>query len=590
MLRSAGAPSAALLLAALLTASLTGAVATPVPVASKASGDGASAQSAAAPAADMAAPVVDGLTVSPSTVDVSNGPAHVTLRVHVTDDTGTQPPLFSVHHSITDASIETLDADAALVSGTVRDGVWEQVIVMPTAVPNGTWNVLVSAYTDVLGNRDGDQRDAVTTFTVSGGTVTDVAAPVVGSVTATPSTLDLSSGAREITVRARITDETGSEVPYVTARARDYLVSVDLVDMELSSGTVQDGWWTGTITLPAAAPNGTWILEVVAPRDLSGNSMGEHNTTAVTAEVVGSSRTDYSAPVVQDASVSPAAWDLMNGHGRITVTADISDATGTQDATVYSSSEADGTEIPFSFHTSLHLVSGTAKDGTWRGQFTIPEGAPVGNYTIDLLTKDHLGNGDITNLDPVVVSYGDAPAVPLRDVGLDDWFYTPVAWLVEREITTGYQDGTFRPASPVTRGEAVAFLYRYADPAAFEVPNEPSLDDVPVDHTFFEPISWATENGVVHGYQDGTFRPGKKMTRAEVAAVLYRQAEPEHTAPAKSPFTDVTPESSQYEAITWLNQRRITTGRGDGTFAPDADVTRAEIAAFLQRYDTVLTP
>lgn len=174
------------------------------------------------------------------------------------------------------------------------------------------------------------------------------------------------------------------------------------------------------------------------------------------------------------------------------------------------------------------------------------------------------------------------------DVSEGQWFFSPVMWMVDNEITTGYTDGTFKPYNPVTRGEAVTFLYRYAADEDFTAPEESGLIDVPPTHNFFEAISWATQNGVVNGYTDDTFRSGHNMTRGQVAAILYRQAEPEHTAPEESPFTDLTPESNQYEAITWLAENDITTGRTDGTFDPYANVTRAEIATFLERYNRVL--
>ncbi|MGM7668592.1 S-layer homology domain-containing protein [Microbacterium sp. A93] len=174
------------------------------------------------------------------------------------------------------------------------------------------------------------------------------------------------------------------------------------------------------------------------------------------------------------------------------------------------------------------------------------------------------------------------------DVNEDNWFFSPVMWMVDNDITTGYADGIFGPYKPVTRGEAVTFLFRYAD-EDFTAPESIELTDVPSDHNFFEAIAWATENGVVNGYSDNTFRSGHNMTRAEVAAVLYRQADVDYTAPEESPFTDVTPEHNQYEAISWLAENEVALGNTDGSFDPYAEISRAEIAAFLERYNNVLT-
>ncbi|MGM7668723.1 S-layer homology domain-containing protein [Microbacterium sp. A93] len=176
----------------------------------------------------------------------------------------------------------------------------------------------------------------------------------------------------------------------------------------------------------------------------------------------------------------------------------------------------------------------------------------------------------------------------LTDVPENAWFYAPVNWMVGRGITTGFTDGTFRPNHPVTRGQAVAFLYRYVD-EDFTVPARSGLTDVPPGHNFFEPISWATQNGVVTGYSDHTFRSGTNMTRGQVAAVLYRQADPDYTAPATSKLKDVIKgQTNFYEAISWMVHEEITTGRANGTFDPGANVTRAEFAAFLHRYHGVI--
>ncbi|MGM7668595.1 S-layer homology domain-containing protein [Microbacterium sp. A93] len=603
--RSAGARSAVLLLAALLSASLTGAASSPPGDDPAGSTAEPSITAVAGTTADTAAPVVDGLTVTPSTVDLTDGPSQATLRVHITDETGTEAPLFWVNHSLTGQPLETMDTAPELVEGTVQDGVWELVVLIPTDVPNGTWHVMATAYADVLDNQDGDHRDAFTTFTVTGGTVTDLDAPVVGSVTATPHTLDLTTGPRELTVRARVTDESGTFIPYMTVESQDVRVPQQLIDLEQTSGTLKDGWWTGTVTLPADSPNGAWTARVTAPYDINHNYWGDLNSSEVTFDVTGSTRTDYEAPVVQNQAVTPAAWNLEDGDAIITVTADLSDPAGTREAGLFFSSEKDDvTGEPFAFQSSMELVSGTAERGTWRGQFTIPEGAPGGSYGITLDVTDALGNWETLSLDPVVMSYGTVPAEPAEpadpagpepevefsDVADSAWYFDPVNWMVGRGITTGYKDGTFKPYKPVTRGEAVTFLYRYVDDEDFTVPGSSGLTDVPSSHNFFEAISWATSRGVVTGYSDNTFRSGTNMTRGQVAAVLYRQAAPDYSAPATSTLTDVVQgETNFYDAISWMVEEEITTGRANGTFDPGANVTRAELATFLKRYNTVRT-
>lgn len=166
----------------------------------------------------------------------------------------------------------------------------------------------------------------------------------------------------------------------------------------------------------------------------------------------------------------------------------------------------------------------------------------------------------------------------------DRWYYAPINWMVDEDITQGYEDGTFRPYQEVTRAEAVSFLYRYTKPD-FEVPSESSFPDVPVGHNHFDSISWATETGVVKGYEDGTFKPTQDMTRGEVATILYRQANPDFTAPEESPFKDIEPGGTYYEAITWMESLEITEGYSTGNFGVYDEVSRGEIATFLYRLE-----
>lgn len=120
---------------------------------------------------------------------------------------------------------------------------------------------------------------------------------------------------------------------------------------------------------------------------------------------------------------------------------------------------------------------------------------------------------------------------PFWDIGEDHTFFEPVVWAVGQGLTTGYADGTFRSTRPVTRGELVAFTYRLVDGGYSEVfeefedgeePGEESgpFVDVPADHGFAREIAWLVEQGVIRGYQDGTFRPAQRITRGEVARVL----------------------------------------------------------------------
>ncbi|MDO5635362.1 MAG: S-layer homology domain-containing protein [Micrococcus sp.] len=162
-------------------------------------------------------------------------------------------------------------------------------------------------------------------------------------------------------------------------------------------------------------------------------------------------------------------------------------------------------------------------------------------------------------------------------------FYAPVRWMQCEGITTGYADGAYRKNRDISRGESVAFLYRYFDGET--QPSAQRFGDVPPTHTFYAAIAWAAENGVTRGYTWGGFAPAQAVTRGEFAAFLYRAVGPEHEGPVDAEFSDVPVGYSHYQAVTWMASEGISIGYRDGTFRPHQPITRGEVAALLHRYD-----
>ena len=115
----------------------------------------------------------------------------------------------------------------------------------------------------------------------------------------------------------------------------------------------------------------------------------------------------------------------------------------------------------------------------------------------------------------------EAPAFSgFTDVGSGDWCYGSVRFCAERGLLAGYADGSFRPDAPVTRAQSVQILWNLAGkPAASQAA---AYKDVPADAWFLPALSWCAENGFVTGYADGSFRPDAAVTREQLAAMLYR--------------------------------------------------------------------
>ncbi len=163
-------------------------------------------------------------------------------------------------------------------------------------------------------------------------------------------------------------------------------------------------------------------------------------------------------------------------------------------------------------------------------------------------------------------------------------FYTEINWMGTAGISAGYPDGTYRPTANVSRAAMAAFLYRAAGKPAFNPTTASPFSDAPVGAPFYKEITWMRTAGISAGYGDGTYRPTANVSRAAMAAFLYRAAgKPAFNPPAVSPFSDVPPGAPFYKEITWMAHEGISAGYGDGTYRPYISVSRAAMAAFLYR-------
>lgn len=109
------------------------------------------------------------------------------------------------------------------------------------------------------------------------------------------------------------------------------------------------------------------------------------------------------------------------------------------------------------------------------------------------------------------------------DVSSGDWFYEYVKYGVEEGYIEGYADGTFKPNNPINRAEALVILMRIAGVDEHDVDqNDIDFGDVDADDWFAYAVVDATEEGIVEGYEDNTFRPVNNISRAEVAAMAVR--------------------------------------------------------------------
>lgn len=110
------------------------------------------------------------------------------------------------------------------------------------------------------------------------------------------------------------------------------------------------------------------------------------------------------------------------------------------------------------------------------------------------------------------------PDFPFADVAKGSWYYEGVRYAYENGLMSGTGEGTFSPDLPTSRGMLVTILYRLAgSPAA----GSASFTDVVKGQWYADGVAWASANGVVSGYPDGSFRPNDTITREQMAAILY---------------------------------------------------------------------
>ena len=173
------------------------------------------------------------------------------------------------------------------------------------------------------------------------------------------------------------------------------------------------------------------------------------------------------------------------------------------------------------------------------------------------------------------------PGAVFTDVPADAYYFKPVSWAVEAGITNGAGAGKFNPNGSCTRGQIVTFLWRAAGSPQPTGEANPFTDVKPSDY-FYKPVLWAVENQVTGGTGAGTFSPGRPCTRDQAVTFLWRAAG-KPSASGSSAFTDV-PAGSYYEgAVNWAVENGITTGAGAGRFNPGGACTRGQIVTFLYR-------
>lgn len=146
----------------------------------------------------------------------------------------------------------------------------------------------------------------------------------------------------------------------------------------------------------------------------------------------------------------------------------------------------------------------------------------------------------------------------------------------------GYPDGTVKPAGNITRAETAAILFRLMDDASRKTyySTKSGFRDVASGSWYNTYVATLNNAGVITDSSNGCFRPNEAITRAELAAMLAKFSE---TTGAANYFNDVSASYWAANAIAICAKLGWITGYPDGTFRPDKNVTRAELMAMINR-------
>ena len=211
----------------------------------------------------------------------------------------------------------------------------------------------------------------------------------------------------------------------------------------------------------------------------------------------------------------------------------------------------------------------------------------------ELIWKQNIGTDASPRFEGAVVYYdsengtyynegSDAPREnPFVDVKEEDFFYESVLWAVENDITTGVDATHFGPTTACNRAQALTFLWRAAgepEPTSAENP----FVDVPAGSFYYKAVLWAVEKGITTGVDSTHFGPLTACNRAQAVTFLWR-AMGKPASETEVTFTDVPEDAFYHDAVAWAVENGITTGMGDGTFAPLEICNRAQVVTFLYR-------
>ena len=193
------------------------------------------------------------------------------------------------------------------------------------------------------------------------------------------------------------------------------------------------------------------------------------------------------------------------------------------------------------------------------------------SYTFENVHENHRIEVHFSQAEPAIPV---GPNMPVQSTGVEDQLDT----VNHYAYLFGYPDGTFRPDAPMTRAEAAQMFYGLL--INKNAPAIPSFTDVEPGSWYETAVNTLSGLGIVSGMGDGTFQPDRYITRAEFTSMALRFAD----LPAgveETIFSDVHEGDWFYSTVAGAVHYGWVTGYPDGTFRPERIITRAEVATIV---------
>ncbi len=174
------------------------------------------------------------------------------------------------------------------------------------------------------------------------------------------------------------------------------------------------------------------------------------------------------------------------------------------------------------------------------------------------------------------------------DVNKSDWFGDAVSYVRDHNYMTGMSTNWFGPAETLSRAQFATILYRIAGSPGVQY--SAKFPDVPSGTWYSDPVIWASNAGVVTGYQNGTFGPADNINREQLAVMMYRYAQYCGYNTGNKADLSKYPDAGKVsawavDAMRWAVGTGIITGKNGGQYLdPAGNASRAECAVIIQRF------